>query len=263
MCDRGAFYARRASGSQRLTLLGHCAPHGLREAYDLRSRHPRLAAALEAAILAEITCAEIANLFGVSVDGVNWYEIAFFDVRDRLAHTGFIVLEVIERARERQPKNWSDYGWKLVAYQAGADTLQEVMGLESPGSLQGLAPSLRASAIQMLEDRLRVAAQFASADELLRVTRALRIVQDQALKIDGPKLDIYAENVKAVLDDLQWSVGPRRDPNHPLAEWDNLPVELNGRQMDALVKYGTFEGAEELKKKKMPPPGRARWEESQ
>lgn len=87
----------------------------IHQAFELRETgQPHMRAAVEAMLLTDMKFDAIASHVGVEAASVRWYEAAFFDVRERLSASHFIVHRVIEEFRERSADQWCRMVKKLI-----------------------------------------------------------------------------------------------------------------------------------------------------
>jgi hypothetical protein len=89
---------------------------------------------LEARLLATNESIEsIAGKIGCGVRDVECYEALFFNVRDRLDRTGYLLHHALgQRAHAMQSENDMELIWKLVAMSGGALALDDVMQVLTP-----------------------------------------------------------------------------------------------------------------------------------
>jgi hypothetical protein len=210
-----------------------------------------------------VSSEEIAALLGVPSTCVDWYESLLFDVRDRIDRPGYIVPEVIERARQQYPHDWTQYGWKLIGYQVGSAALNEVMGLKQLRDRTEFSPALRATTLHVLEDKLREAAQTMTTSDPMSIGRILQSLQADATKSDVFGRNAYEANVAAALAEMKWSVGKRYPDLPGFAEFADCAAELRADEIARIARGETLENAEEIKARKFPPPRSARSEDEQ
>lgn len=236
----GAGFAKQVASS----------PDGLDFAIEVQSgRHPRLAAAVEAMLLANVSDEEIGQLGGLPASCIHWYHAAFFDVRDRLLAPIFID-ELIDRAEQANPGDWRWAGWKRIAVRQGRDVLLHVLANDRTAD-SPYPPVVRT----MLHDKLQVAAGAIPNTDVKAIAKAFQVLDAQAPQPEFVPLNFYERNVDAVLREIEYTVGKRRYPDHPaLREWENCAVELRPHQVAQLMRGEPLENAEELKAKKFPPP---------
>ena len=83
---------------------------------------------LEARVLSRQTSEEIKTAMRLPLETVRWYELAFFDIRDRLDVTSAVYSQVFVASINGALSN-NDYGslWKLCAYHGGVQVLEAVL----------------------------------------------------------------------------------------------------------------------------------------
>jgi hypothetical protein len=84
---------------------------------------------LEARILAGEPAESIGRRFELSPEAVDWYELLFFNVHDRLQTTGYIIHGVIRfHEWHMSPAQNLERTWKCWGYWYGTEALDEVLG---------------------------------------------------------------------------------------------------------------------------------------
>jgi hypothetical protein len=230
------------------------APAGLELAFRVRYAFPRLAAALEAMVLAGEDGAEIAHHLALTAEAVGWYESVFFDVRDRLDAAGFIVHEVIAGARLLQPTDATGHAWRLIGFLSGPVALRRVMGTVAATNADELVGCRRLGTLDLLEAKLSFAAEALPTDKLGDLVRALRVVHGLIDKADTAQLTDYEENLKAFFEEYSFTIGPRPASDDPLAEFAGGAAELRAEEMLRVAAGETLENAEQIKAMQLPPP---------
>lgn len=218
---------------------------------------------LEARILAAEAPAAIARKCAAPLPLIQIYERVFFDVRDRLDASDYVLTHAIGRGL-REGTGSYDAALKLLAYLGGVHVLDEIMGARSAAS-RPAAP--REVGAFLTEDaRAAVRAQMAVVARMLGATdrrTAAVLAAANARQATGKaneddiSQDRLLVHVQAMLDAIPWAVGPEgAKKTHPrLAEFDRYAAELRDDQL-LLVASGQEPAglAAELKDLQMPPP---------
>lgn len=229
----------------------------IHQAFELRETgEPQMCAAVEAMLLTDMKFDAIASQVGVEPACVAWYAAAFFDVRERLSASHFIVHQVIEEYRERSEDNWCHYGWKLVAYLGGRTALEETMGTAKVTNLQELIPLLRRETLLILQAKACRLASELSADGATALTNLLQVFEAKGQNFGEPVLNDYEENIKAMMEEIPWRIGAPKEEEAKtaLTMFEGCAPELRAYEM-MLVAHGVkLPYVEELLSKKLPPP---------
>jgi hypothetical protein len=179
--------------------------------YDLYRSKGALRHAVEARVLAGEPTGAIALKCALPPAVVRGYESLFFDVRDRLKSRDFIHTRVIGPALSACGASSHAVVWKLFGYVGGARVLDTVIGGGPPARVietdEQVATFFAADAPAVLAGKLAAAARVADVDPrtlagLLRAARPASGAKD-----DRP-LNNYEAQVRAMLDEIPFSVGP-------------------------------------------------------
>src|SRR6185295_2316725 len=217
-----------------------------------------LRAVIEALVLAGEAPTSIATHVGVSARAIEWYETAFFDVRDRLSAPAFIVHRVIAGAAAQSGSAPFMHVWKTAAYLGGASVLHVLLGIQKVDGLEQLLAHQRQQIRAGLQQQLLATASVLAADNPVAGARLLQLVDAGKGKAhEENSLNEFEENVRQMLAHLHFSVGePEADDTSPLREFDACAAELRSGEQIRVAAGETLPNAEEIKSKTFPPPRR-------
>jgi len=167
-----------------------------------------LRAVIEALVLAGEAPTSIATHVGVSARAIEWYETAFFDVRDRLSAPAFIVHRVIAGAAAQSGSAPFMHVWKTAAYLGGASVLHVLLGIQKVDGLEQLLAHQRQQIRAGLQQQLLATASVLAADNPVAGARLLQLVDAGKGKAhEENSLNEFEENVRQMLAHLHFSVG--------------------------------------------------------
>jgi len=209
---------------------------------------------IEAQLLTERAMEEIALGAGVPAEVITGYADIYFDVRDRLNAPQFIVHEILERCRIRNPDEWRDGGWKCVAYTAGGSALDVAMGIGRTGDRQQWLELLQTQSQFIVHDKLRRLALDATGENQSALWKSvqLELATDKTRANDAP--NAYEANIQAFFDALTFDVGKPRDAKAALGPYSDAAVELRAGELDRVARGETLENEAELLGLRMPEP---------
>lgn len=177
-------------------------------------RHP-MRYAVEARILAGQTSQEIAALLGVTPDAVEYYERVFFNVRDKLKNSDYVMTCVLGPSVHSGLSD-RDYDllWKLFGYIYGPAVLDSFISTTSrrfrPETLGEVDATLADDARSALQRKVAIVARTFtinpfSQSELLNIyTRFLEVEKESN---NGKAQDVIMQNIQVMLDKLPWTGG--------------------------------------------------------
>lgn len=245
------------------------------QAYEVASKDDgdKMKGEIEARILANQTNSDIAAKIGMFPDSIEWYERVFFNVRDRLNNSGYIISNVIgplvsagfESATVEMSAKFFGYVYRneqlVEQLLTGINT-----HISPPGEGQDTLAFLDATVENMVETLVLRTAQIMQpnkfdAKELLIVWKDLMSLRRQASGADMSRTNIE-ENVSAFLGSISWAVGRDRQQlldAGPLAGYADKDAELRAGEQVAIM-AGTSQGdsEKEVITRKLPPPRKAK-----
>lgn len=201
---------------------------------DDEDRHP-MRFAIEARLLSGQQDREIAELLGISVSAVELYERLFFNVKEKLKHTDYVMTCVIGPSVHAGLSD-RDYDllWKLYGYLYGPTMLDAFISTTSrrfrPETLNEVDAALADDARSALQRKVAtVARTFVinpfSQSELLNIYA--RFLEVEKETNSGKAQDVILQNVQVMLDKLPWQSGSEGlAASGHIADYDRSAVEL-------------------------------------
>ena len=200
---------------------------------------------VEARILARQTDEEIAKRVSMHPEGIRWYELIFFNVRDRLDNEGYIGRQVIGPAVAHGLRNISlDFSAKYWGYYAGPYMLDLILSDIDPSTPM---PKVGTDLNHFMDNYWNKAARIRSVNSIgafdvnqfnvlqLFELHSQLIQQAHAAQLTaGGAQTPYEEVLSGVMNSVQWSVGRKRQQaleNSPLKDYTGQPVELRVSEM--------------------------------
>ena len=222
---------------------------------------------IEARILARQDNVEIAERAGVTPDTVEWYERMFFNVRDRLENRDYISKQVIgptvgaglpNLTTEMTAKFFGYYGGPIVldfvvdGYDAGATVPKRPEDLQEYFD-HYFATTLRrrsAAAMNVFEiNRFNVMQLFE--------VHARLIESAQKAELGGLAKTSLEENVGALLDTIDWTVGRKRKQHledSPLNNYMGHTAEPRANDLLQIAAGEAPSRLDDIADRKMPTP---------
>ena len=230
----------------------------LTEAHRLHTHESRyLRAALEARLLCGTSHTHLAGRMQLHPDVVDWYELLFFQVDDRLLNVDWITSHAIGR-NLHDSLNRRDFElvWKLFAYGGGEHVLDAVISnwvqpqkAASPAQVekfllnQGRGNVLRSACLQSLSIPCTDAYQQIG---LLTLQREYHQLEAQARSGLGD--DALRSNLEAALRTMPW-IKKIQTPDQAAAETASEP-----RAVEVVLRAYGHDGPSGLGTENMPPP---------
>jgi hypothetical protein len=224
---------------------------------------------IEAHILARCTDQEIGFHCGVPVEVVEAYENLFFNVRDRLQHTGYIVHKVMGESVQRGCNERAyDLLWKMYAYAYGPHMLHAISSkFVSPNycmSPDDVSAAVQDDTVSTMKLKAALAAKtipvnagtqtdilhiFTKYVEIEQTTDSAGKAQSQILNHIGTMFEVLPLNIGG-LDPLH---GQRPIAQGPLQDYDDTAIELSFEETMAVGAGKQLENAALLRSMKFPP----------
>lgn len=246
---RDFFVMRRAAkrGDELAYNKAVCANPGMHYAFQLFERYDSDARRhIESRLLARQSDDEIAGLSAMLADGVDTYERLFFNVRDRLSCSDWIVRQAIAPSSDAfsgsDPLKNHELSMKFFAYFAGPIALNAIItGWCGSGAAKDRNDLMDLYDLQYKFSLRRKSTAAATAFEVNRynVMQLFDLHQrlmeaESANGADKNKTDI-ADNILGMLNEIEWTVGSIDVKNHDatasLKEFDEMAAELRDHEM--------------------------------
>lgn len=227
---------------------------------DNEERHP-MRYAIEARILAGQSDEEIAECFGISSDIIKYYEKVFFNVREKLNNSDYIMTCVIGPSVQAGLSD-RDYDllWKLFGYLYGPTVLNSFITTTSrryrPETQNEIDAALADDTRSAIQRKVAVVARTFSINpfsqsELLNIYARFIEVEKDAGSDKGH--DVILQNIQVMLDKLPFR-GSDDDPtgNKKLLSYDSGGVELNTNELLATSLGYDIDSHKEIEELKFP-----------
>lgn len=221
---------------------------GLYYAYMLHeAEEDELRCAIEARILARQTDEEIAQCVSTLPSTINWYELLFFNVRDRLEHRDWIIRTVIGDAVAEYgiSDRVFDTTAKLFAYFAGPIVLDVILAGFSSAEFIKEKGDVEKYFDKHLSLGLKRRSAMAVNSFEINKFNAIQVLETHAKLIELERIHNtgevdkgdYQKNVMAAVQNIAWGTGTdgeRRMAGSPLLQYDACAAELRADEMLAL-----------------------------
>jgi hypothetical protein len=225
---------------------------------------------VEARILARCDNFEIGLACGIPPEVIDAYECVFFNVREKLNHSGYIGHQVSGPAVQRGlAEHEYDALWKLYAYFRGPQVLQSLISkfvcpswCSTPDTVNS---ALQDDAIGTLKLKASVAAKtvpvgFNTQTELLHIfTKFVEV--ERTTDTAGRAQDQMLEHITAMLAHLPLNISGR-DPQHghvpiaynPVQQFKQTAIELSYEEIMAVATGQELSYLEQVQTLKFPEP---------
>jgi hypothetical protein len=258
----GFKWVRRASRLKRHFELAGNRPQAL---YALHHRDPELfwahslwaedktpsRWAIEARVLAGETDAEIAAKVGTTPEVIDAYINVFFDVREKMAHTDYVVNVVMGDAVTRglQERHY-DLLWKLMGYHGGPMVLDAVINRfcpvsrpQNPENVSGFFQDFAISAMKYKAALATLTVQANTHTQLPLIDSFAKYVEIERTTENATKAQVsIVENIGAMLTALPFRVGTKLDSEAiKMVPFDSGAAELNNSEMIIVATGGKLE----------------------
>jgi len=197
--------------------------------------------AIEARILAGEADADIAKKIGCSPDIITAYESVFFNVREKLDHSEYIVNVVMADAVARGlSERQYDLLWKMFGYQGGSLVLDAMISkftlMRRPEKAEDVSAFFQESAINSMRHKAAVAAltvPINSHTQLLLLDAYVKYVEIERTTENTSKANTnIVQNIGAMLTALPFKVGTKLDSEgDKMVPFDNGAAELRGDEL--------------------------------
>ena len=222
---------------------------------------------VEARILARQTDEEISSKVSMHPEGIRWYELVFFNVRDRIDNEGYIGRQVIGPAVAHGLRNIAiDFSAKYWGYYAGPYMLDLILSDRDPATP---SPKWGTDLNHFMDEYWNKAARVRSCNSVnsfdvnqFNVVQLFelhsQLIQNAraAQESLGGAQTPYEEVLNGVMNSVQWSVGRKRQQaleGSPLNSFSGKAVELRVHEMMD-VAAGSSPALEHVSSIKFPPP---------
>ncbi len=227
---------------------------------DDEDRHP-MRFVIEARILAGQQSDEIANLLGIPPATIDLYEKIFFNVKDKLKNSDYIMTCVMGPSVYAGLSD-RDYDllWKLFGYLYGPVMLDSFIQTTSrkfrPETSSEVDAALGDDARSALQRKVAIVTRTFtvnpfSQSELLNVYA--RFLEVEKESNSGKAQDVIMQNIQVMLDKLPWQSGEvAKDPR--IAQYEVNAAELRTDELLAITVGKTLPNQKEIEELKFPEP---------
>lgn len=207
--------------------------------------------AIEARILAGESDQEIASKLGTEVETIEAYANTFFDVRDKLVNTDYIVNVVMADAVTRglQERHY-DLLWKLLGFRGGQYVLDAAINrcleIPKPESAGGVSAFFQDFAIHSMKYKAAIASLTVpvnSHTQLPLIDSFVKYVEIEKNSDNATKSQAtIVENIGAMLATLPFKVGTKLDSAAiKMLPFDDGAAELRNDEMMIIAAGGSLQ----------------------
>jgi hypothetical protein len=207
--------------------------------------------AIEAYILAGASDEIIADKTGCEPGVITAYESVFFNVREKLQHSNYIVNVVMSEAvtrglNERQ----YDLLWKMFGYQGGVHVLDAMINkfstISRPQTADEVSTFFQESAINSMRHKAAVAALTVPINthtQLPLLDSYVKYVEIERTTANTEKAHAgIVQNIGAMLTALPFKIGTKLDSEgDKMVPFDNSAAELRGDELMIVAAGGKLE----------------------
>jgi len=206
--------------------------------------------AIEARILAGESDKEIADKLGTEPDVIEAYASIFFDVREKITNTDYIVNVVMADAVTRglQERHY-DLLWKLLGYRGGQYVLDAAINrcvdIPRPDSTGGVSGFFQDLAVHSMKYKAALASlsiPVNSHTQLPLIDSFVKYVEIEKNSDNATKSQAtIVENIGAMLATLPFKVGTKLDSEAiKMLPFDNGAAELRNDEMMIIAAGGSL-----------------------
>lgn len=207
--------------------------------------------AIEARILAGETNEEIAKKIGCEVGVIDAYESVFFNVREKLANTEYIVNVVMaDSVTKGLTERQYDLLWKMFGYTGGSHVLDAMItrfsAIERPKKPEDVSEFFQNSAINSMRHKAAVAAltvPINSHTQLALLDAYVKYVEIERTTENATKAQVgIVQNIGAMMQALPFKLGTKLDSEgDKMLPFDNGAAELNSSELIVVATGGQLE----------------------
>lgn len=218
--------------------------------------------AVEARILAGETDEEIAAKIGTDPGVIAVYANVFFDVREKMQHTDYVVNVIMADAVTRglQERHY-DLLWKLLGFQGGPHVLNAVINrftpVNKPDAAEGVSGFFQDFAIATMKYKAALAALTVQANthtQLPLIDSFVKYVEIERTTENSTKAQAtIVENIGAMLTALPFRVGTKLDSEAiKMVPFDSGAAELNNAEMMVIASGGKLSDQQAIEQLNFP-----------
>lgn len=196
---------------------------------------------IEARILAGETDEEIAKKAGCEADVIGAYESVFFNVREKLQNTTYIVNVVMAEAVTRgMTERQYDLLWKMFGYRGGPYVLDAMISkfseIETPKKSEDVSQFFQDAAINSMRMKASIAAMTVpinSHTQLSLLDSYVKYVEIERTTENAAKAQVgIVQNIGAMMQSLPFKIATKLDSEgDKMLPFDSGAAELNGSEL--------------------------------
>lgn len=218
--------------------------------------------AVEARILAGETDEEIAKKIGCEPGVIEAYESVFFNVREKIEHSEYVVNVVMADAVARGlSERQYDLLWKMFGYQGGSYVLDAMISkftmMRRPEKAEDVSAFFQESAINSMRHKAAVAAltvPINSHTQLLLLDAYVKYVEIERTTENTTKANTnIVQNIGAMLTSLPFKIGTKLDSEgDKMVPFDNNAAELKSDELMIVATGGKLKNQPALENLRFP-----------
>jgi len=218
--------------------------------------------AIEARILAGETDESIAAKLGIEPSVVAAFAHVFFDIREKMAHTDYILNVVLADAVTRGlSERQYDLLWKLMGYHGGEHTLSAIIGKftptakpEAPDAVAGFFQDFAVNTMKYKAALAALTVQVNSHTQLPLIDSFVKYVEIERTTANASKAhSTIVENIGAMLAALPFRVGTKLDSSTlKMLPFDNGAAELRNDELMTLAVGGDVQDQKMIQELRYP-----------
>lgn len=213
---------------------------------------------IEARILAGETDEEIAKKVGCEPEVITAYEAVFFNVREKLNNTAYVVNVVMaDSVTKGITERQYDLLWKMFGYRGGPHVLDAMTSrfsaIDKPQKPEDVSQFFQESAINSMRHKAAVAAltvPINSHTQLALLDAYVKYVEIERTTENATKAQVgIVQNIGAMMQSLPFKIATKvESPDEKILPFDNSAVELNGNELIIAATGGKINEQEKIEK---------------
>ena len=217
--------------------------------------------AIEARILAGESDEDIAVKVGCEPAVIAAYESVFFNVRDKLANTGYIVNVVMaESVTKGITERQYDLLWKMFGYTGGPYVLDAVItrfsAIDRPQKPEDVSEFFQNATINSMRHKASVAAltvPINSHTQLAVLDSYVKYIEIERSSDNSTQTQVgIVQNIGAMMQALPFKLGTRADSDASKLPFDDKAAELSSAELMIAATGGTIENKEDIENLRFP-----------
>lgn len=217
---------------------------------------------IEARILADETSENIANKVGCDAGVIDAYESVFFNVRDKLSNTAYIVNVVMaDSVTKGLTERQYDLLWKMFGYRGGTHVLDAMISrfsaIDKPQKPEDVSQFFQDSAINSMRHKAAVAALTVPINthtQLALLDAYVKYVEIERTTENATKAQVgIVQNIGAMMQALPFKIATKVDSaDDKMLPFDSSAAELNGGELIIAATGGKINNQKEIEGLRFP-----------